>query len=198
MSPSGECKEGEMMATLKELGLKYSSDKYHWHSYLTSGKYDELFAGMNVRRLLEIGIGFASLMQPFLPKGVEYCHGSSLKMWEEYFPEAQIFACDIREDALVNEGRIRSVTCDQGNAADLLGMNDHFGGNWSVIVDDGSHQYEHQRITLATLLPTLTVGALWITEDCWPENGNKLAEEFGGEFWQGEKGRDDGLVIFRR
>jgi hypothetical protein len=184
--------------SLTELAIKYHSDKYYWHSYISSGKYEELFAGRDVETLLEIGIGHADLMKPCLPEGMEYIHGSSLYMWQEFFPEAQIFACDIREGTLVNEGRIQSMVCDQSKVDDLIKLGLFCKRFPDVIIDDASHIYEHQRITAEFFVPYMPAGALYVIEDCWPENGNALVNEFGGEFWQGEKGRDDGLVIFKK
>jgi hypothetical protein len=182
---------------LRELGVKYSSDKLYWHSYFNDNMYPKLFEGMQVRRLLEIGIGYESLMKPFLPEGIPFVHGSSLRIWEEFFPEAQIFACDIREDTLINEGRIRSMVCDQSSAFDLGCLCGLFGFIYDVIIDDGSHQFEHQRFT-ATLLLQYLRPSLYVIEDIWADKGQALADEFGGELWRGEKGRDDNLVIIKR
>ena len=184
-----------MKPTLIELAMKYHSDKLHWHSYIP--KYEELFKGMEVKRLLEIGIGYRDLMKPFLPYEVEYVHGSSLKMWEEYFPEAEIFACDIRLDTLINEGRIHSMVCDQSDPFDLGIMCGLFGLVYQVIIDDGSHQYEQQRLTARQLL-RYCQPSLYIIEDVWLDTGELLAKEFGGELWKGEKGRDDNLVVIRK
>lgn len=218
------------MPNLTELAIKYSSDKYHWHSYLPI--YTALFEGghfgmpvvgvknldycffckyrsdspvipecinkgIQVKRLLEIGIGHESLMKPFLPADVPYVHGSGLKMWEEYFPEAKIFGCDIREDVLVNEGRIHSMVCDQLSSFDLGFMIGTFGQEWDVIIDDGCHDYEAQHFT-ASLLLHYAKPSLYVIEDVWADKGKLLAAAFGGEFWQGKKGRDDGLVIIRK
>lgn len=185
-----------MKPTLLQLAEIFHSDKLHWHSYIP--KYEELFKDRKVETLLEIGIGYADLMTPFLPEGVSYIHGSSLYMWQEYFPDAEIFACDIREGTLINEGRIRSCRCDQNSPFDLGCLVAEFGPSWDVVIDDGSHQYEHQQFTAAVLLEYVNPGGLYVIEDTWPENGKLLAEEFGGTFWQGEKGRDDGLVIIRK
>lgn len=183
------------MPSLIELAGKYSSDKLHWHSYIP--KYQELFEGLQVKRLLELGIGYRDLMVPFLPAGVPYVHGSSLKMWEEYFPEAAIFACDIREDALINEGRIRSMVCNVTDPLELGIMCGVYGLIYDVIIDDASHQYEDQRKTTALLL-RFSRPFLYVIEDVWEDTGILLAAEFGGELWRGEKGRDDNLVIIRR
>lgn len=186
-----------MKPTLLQLAEKYHSDKLYWHSYIPM--YEELFQDRDVKRLLEIGIGFKDLMQPFLPAGVEYVHGSSVKMWEEYFPEAEIFACDIREDALVNEGRIRSTLCDQSSPADLGKLLEWSGAGFDVVIDDGSHLYLHQFTTAGVLIPQMKKGSIYVIEDVWDnEEGRALAKAFGGELWNGEKGRDDNMVVIRR
>lgn len=93
------------MKALYDLALHYSCDKLHSHSYIPI--YEQLFAGMQahktVKKVLEIGIGYEDLMKDFVPR---YVHGASLKMWEAYFPQAQIFACDVRLDTLFHDGRV--------------------------------------------------------------------------------------------
>src|SRR5215471_2013904 len=71
--------------TLEQLAVQYSSDKFWAHSYIPY--YDELFRPIRekVKCVLEIGIGYEELMQPFVP---EYVPASSLKMWRDYFPNA--------------------------------------------------------------------------------------------------------------
>lgn len=183
---------------LYDLAVKYASDKLYWHSYI--GFYQELFDQMTipVRRVLEVGIGHEALMQPLLPAGVKYVHGSSLRMWEEYWPNAQIYGCDIREDVLVNEGRIQSCLMDQSNAWDIDTMLRKFGPIFDVIIDDGSHQYEDQHSTATKLLNHVNPGGVYIIEDVWPDKGAQLALEFGGMLWRGDKGRDDNLVVIYR
>ena len=83
--------------SLESLAIKYSCDKYYAHSYIPF--YTELFENMNVRRVLEIGIGYEDLMGPFVP---HYVHGASLLMWNDYFQKAAIYACDIRSETLVS------------------------------------------------------------------------------------------------
>ena|SRR3990167_593412 len=148
--------------TLSELAVKYSCDKYYAHSYIDSGFYEELFSGRSVKRLLEIGIGYEELMAPLVPK---YIHGASLRMWEEYLPDAEIFACDIRTDVLINEGNIRSVVCDQYDARQLQWMAEYFGGNFDVIIDDGCHHTLAQVISFFALRPYLAADGIYVIED---------------------------------
>lgn len=151
--------------TLTELAQKYSVDKLYNHSYIPF--YEEAFAGRNVQRLLEIGIGHQDLMQPLVP---EYIHGASLKMWEEYFPTAQIFSCDIRPETLINEGRIHSYLCDQYDAKALGEMLEQiftqFGGKeFDVIIDDGCHTTLAQVVSFMVLWRWVAPNGIYIIED---------------------------------
>lgn len=186
------------MTRLHELAEKWHSDKLYWHSYIPI--YEQLLEGRTIRRMIELGIGHKDLMQPMLPEGIDYIHGSSLYMWHDLWPNAGIFACDLREDTLINDDdkQIWSTVCDQSRYVDLQHLLQWSGGSFDLVIDDGSHIYEHQRFTAAVLLRFVEVGGLYIIEDVWPDKGEELAKEFGGELWRGDKGRDDNLVIIRR
>lgn len=185
--------------SLTDLAIKYSCDKYYQHSYIDSGFYEKLFAGRDVRKFLEIGIGYEALMAPLVPK---YIHGASLRMWEEYFPHADIFSCDIRSDTLVNEGRIRSVCCDQYDASSLQKMITAFWSwrrvfddrGFDVIIDDGCHHTLAQVISFYTLWPYLNHGGVYVVEDVgYPEI---LAKAIGGEIHVFRKnGRWDDVLV---
>lgn len=191
--------------TLHDLAVKYNSDKLHSHSYVSF--YEQLFAGMQVRRLLEIGIGFRDLMQPFVNPDRPYVHGSSLLMWEEFFHETEIFACDIREETLINRGRIRSMVADQGSGFSLANMvaefcwtidgsPDQLLEGFDVIIDDGSHQTPHQLLTFDCLYPRLNEGGAYIIEDvAEPE---RVAAHTGGIIHGFNKRPDDVLVVIRK
>ncbi len=148
------------MSRLEELARKYGADKFYSHSYI--GLYDELFADRDIRKVLEIGIGFEDLMTPFVPF---YTHGASLHMWAEYWPEAKIYACDIREDTLINDGRIHSMVCDQSDSKSVRRMLAEFGSDFDIVIDDGSHQLEDQVISARVIVPELKEGALYVIED---------------------------------
>jgi hypothetical protein len=144
---------------LKPIAAKYGSDKCAWHSY---GRiYDALFEGATVRKMLEIGIGCKAVM------GEAYENGASLRMWAEYFPDAEIFGLDISPEALVNEGRIHSHVCDQGKIQSLLAARDFIGSDFDLIVDDGSHRPEHQILSAFALWPSIAHGGRYVIEDVW-------------------------------
>jgi 8-demethyl-8-alpha-L-rhamnosyltetracenomycin-C 2'-O-methyltransferase len=144
---------------LEPIAAKYGSDKCSWHSY--GRVYDQLFEGKTVRKVLEIGIGYKGLM------GEAYENGASLQMWAEYFPKAEIYGLDIRREALINEGRIHSFQCDQGKISSLLAAREAIGDGFDLIVDDGSHQSEHQVLSACVLWSCVALGGCYVIEDVW-------------------------------
>lgn len=190
---------------LKSLAEKYCCDKLYSHSYIPF--YERLFAGRTVKRLLEIGIGYEDLMTPFVPR---YVHGASLRMWEEYFPDAEIYACDIRLDTLINEGRIHSMVCDQSKGDSLAAMVFEFTNGLQegldVIIDDGSHVAAHQIFTAKCLLgnkgvpPVLNPGGVYVIEDV--QEPERVAPAVSGAIWrpptrEAMKRPDDCLVVIQ-
>jgi hypothetical protein len=122
--------------------------------------YHEMFGHRRqaVRRVLEVGVNA----------------GSSLRMWEEYFPAAEIYGLDIRREVLFSSGRIRCYHADQGSAQSLLAaVAETGGGAFDLIIDDGSHIDAHQILTAETLLPCLAKNGIYVIEDididCKPE-----------------------------
>ena len=65
---------------------------------------------------------------------------SSVKMWEEYFPNATIYGFDIDQKCTKFEnGRVKIIIGDQNKLEDLKKI----PGDLDVIIDDGSHVEEH-------------------------------------------------------
>jgi hypothetical protein len=147
--------------SLKQLAEKYGSDKLYRHSYIENF-YEKEFEGRDVKKLLEIGIGYMDMMKPFSPTWVP---GSSLRMWREYFPDAEIYAIDNREDVLINEGGIHSMVCDQRNSSQLREMLDAYGCDFDVVIDDGSHATIDQLYTAFSIVPRMKKGSVYIIED---------------------------------
>jgi trans-aconitate methyltransferase len=132
------------MTRLCELANKTGTDKRpERHNYTPT--YSHFLTGRAIKRVLEIGIG----------------HGESLRMWEEYFPEAEIWGADRYDCCLINEGRIHSVLCEQSSESGLRKIE----GPFDFIVDDASHHPDHQIFSLQILMPLLSEGGLYIIED---------------------------------
>ena len=104
-------------------------------------------------RVLEIGV-----CDPRMP-------GASLKGWYEYFPKATIFGYDIVDAHRFDNDRIATFAGDQSDRADLARFVEFSGGEFDIIIDDGSHKAMHQQVSLAFLLPHLKPGGQYIIED---------------------------------
>lgn len=150
------------LTDLCRLAIKHQSDKGGRH--LTYGgenchathEYTPLYSDLLsrqrhlVRAVLEIGVN----------------RGCGLRMWEEYFPAAQIIGLDINKECLFNTGRIETFYADQSSPASLthaVAIAGH--ARYDLIVDDGSHQMMDQAITMATLLPYLSDIGVYVIED---------------------------------
>jgi hypothetical protein len=149
--------------TLNDLAAKYHCEKLERHSYIPM--YAEYFHGRDIRRLLEIGVGWVDLMAPLVSK---YIHGASLLMWRDYLPDAEIYSVDIREDALFQAERIHTMQCDVNLEPELDNMWTAFGGNFDVVIDDGDHETSSQYTTATRILPKMRHGDLYIIEDVRP------------------------------
>lgn len=124
--------------------------------------YDMFFSSIRNRSLciLEIGIG----------------GGSSLPMWREYFPKAEIHALDIER---YGDSQLPGVTLHQVDQTDrnqLRSVGADFGP-FDIIIDDGGHMMAQQQVSLGTLFPYLQPGGYYFIEDLhtsfWPFNSYK-------------------------
>lgn len=135
------------MTPLCALAQKHGTDKCDKHGF--TPVYYEKFKDRKVSRLLEVGIK----------------RGASLRMWEEFFPDAEIFGIDHNPAALFNAGRIKSLFADQKDPASLVDVAKKAGGNFDLIIDDGSHHWSLQLSTALALLPFLSDHGLYVIED---------------------------------
>lgn len=153
---------------LCKLGLKYGTDKVPeiFHSYTPF--YSQLWSEKRkeIKRLFEIGIA----------------GGASLRMWQDYFPNAEIYAIDNSEKTLINEGRIHSFKCDQGSVSQLKALEEKIGKDFDIIIDDGSHYTEHQIMTAKALLPLLKKGGIYVIEDV--HEAEMILKEFPDAIYQ--------------
>jgi hypothetical protein len=142
---------------LDKIAQKYNTDKSSlWHNY--TEKYDRYFAPLRDKKIkiLEIGIQ----------------NGYSLKTWEEYFPNAQIFGIDIVDCKHMDTARIKTLLGSQNNIAFLKNINDTYGP-FDIIIDDGSHNSADMTVSMNFLFPLLKSGGIYVVEDLhsvyWPE-----------------------------
>lgn len=148
---------------LQELARKWGTDK----AFFYAPYYEVLFSGRTVRKLLEIGIGTPSAMAESIARAgwTDYRPGASLRMWAEYFPEAEIYGIDIDPEvcAVSADARIMTECGDSTIKPTELFMELSF--RFDVIIDDGSHKPQDQLRTMQNFYQLLAPDGIYITED---------------------------------
>lgn len=93
--------------------------------------------------------------------------GSSLRMWAEYFPSAQVYGFDITRqyeiDHLLDHPRVFTSIVDAGNPVALA--KEVGGVRYDIVIDDGSHEQSDQQVALGTLFRSISAGGLFVMED---------------------------------
>jgi hypothetical protein len=130
------------MPSLHEIGLKYGTDKATHHGYCEF--YEKNLPGRDFKgSLLEIGIK----------------DGASLKMWQEYYPHANIHGLD-----LIN-ARVKGCTTHVMDQCDIVAMQIELPV-FDIIIDDGSHMTLHQQISFDMLYECkLSTNGFYVMED---------------------------------
>lgn len=149
------------MTPLCHLARHYATDKggNHLKAGDTVHRYTPTYFKMfwhrrhQVEAVLEIGVNY----------------GCSLRMWRDFFPNAQIIGIDSNEGCLFNEERIRCFAADQYNERDLIAVMKQIGNELDLIVDDGSHEPAHQIFSAQVLLPYLAKDGVYVIEDIFPD-----------------------------
>lgn len=141
------------MGLLNDIGVKFDADKSsRFHNYLDF--YEKHLPGQDFSgRLLEIGV----------------MDGLSMKMWREYYPNAEIVGIDIFDKQHLynsNWGVPESVKLIpvNGTVKPLVSKL----GKFDVIIDDGSHFMHDQQHSFEILYYSqLNKGGVYIIEDLW-------------------------------
>lgn len=92
--------------------------------------------------------------------------GGSLDMWRAYFgPEAKIVGVDIEPTCKRYEGPGVSIFIgDQSSRSFWAKFRDEIP-SIDIVIDDGGHEPNQQRVTLEELLPYMNSGGVFICED---------------------------------
>lgn len=199
-----------MQTELCELFKKNLSDKCPEVGHSYSPEYYNLLNENknNYKNILEIGIGNNELMKPFC--GPDYNVGASLKAWTEFFPNANIFGLDIRKDVLFNDKNINCFFTDQSSESELektiLEIKKHSESQsltFDLILDDGSHIYDHMILSFKVLSKYLKINGLYIIEDIQNQYLQSFIDlKIDGlevvKIHKGPKGLDDNFVAYKK
>jgi hypothetical protein len=166
--------EDNKIDVLSEIMSKYGSDKgwglcidfiynnklspngvCHNYTYF----YNNLFKKFRNEKIsiFEMGIGVPSCMVSW---------AGSLKGWQEYFKNCEVFSADIDVNYLYNKDRIRSFYVDQENADSIKRLWEHMKDKtFDLIIDDGPHTYTSNYLFFINSINKLKNGGIYIIED---------------------------------
>jgi len=136
-----------------------------------SHKYVDVYAALfdkmrqNVKNFLEVGVQA----------------GSSIEVWLQYFPNANIHGIDVffrwgqyerMKKWFQDEPRVHLHKGNSVKTAVWEGLPQEF----DIIIDDGNHETGAIQKTLVNLWPLLRPGGIYVIEDIeWDKGGNKYA-----------------------
>ena len=198
----------ENLTELCEIAYKYGTDKCPQIKHSYTPYYYKLFKDKRseVKKVLEMGIGYYGCMKHVsevwdnqLKR--KYKRGASLKMWRDFFPNAQIYGADIRPDTLFEDERIKTFLCDETKKEDIERLVEQAGSDIDLFVDDGSHRSPHQIFLAQTLLPLLDDGVTYIIEDTeWTRKISRALSDYKVEVvgFTPKKFRNNKLVVVRK
>ena len=132
--------------SLIEIGKKFPSSKNISGFIQLYEKYFSSFRNSKIN-ILEIGVD----------------NGDSLRIWREYFTNANICGIDIlKKDFTIDNTEI--LQGDQSDKNFLSTIIQKYK-NFDVIIDDGSHQSKHIIASFKFLFPYLNNNGLYVIED---------------------------------
>lgn len=133
---------------LTEIGKRYQTDKASDDHRFTDF-YHKFFGPIRqqVTGLCEFGIAY----------------GSSLRMWQEYFPNANIVGFDVRPELLFEEPRIKTYLAGQ-HEVDLI--ESYLGDRtFDIVIDDACHIMSYQIATFKHAWKYVRPGGFYVIED---------------------------------
>jgi len=138
------------MKTFQQLFDEHTGESIlKWSNY--GPIYDRHFADYREQpiNILEIGV----------------LKGGSMRLWEKYFPKANIYGIDIDEECQQYESnRTKIFIGDQGDVSFLRNVKAKIP-RIDIIIDDGSHRAKDQKITFEEMYYHLKIPGVYLIED---------------------------------
>jgi hypothetical protein len=149
---------------LKELFLKFGSDKSDVHNYhlLYAGLLNLYPADLAI---FEMGLG-TNHLEMKSNMGPEGNPGASLRAFREMYPHAFIYGADIDKRILFNEDRIKTFYANQLEMDSLTDLQRRlFPLKFQLIIDDGLHTPEANINMFRFAIDMLTPDGVFVIED---------------------------------
>lgn len=156
-----------MMKTFNELFKEHTGESIlKWSNY--GDIYDKHFAKFRDQpiNILEIGV----------------LRGGSMRIWEKYFPKANIFGIDIDEGCLQYQSdRTKIFIGDQSDVSFLRNIKAKIP-RIDILIDDGSHRAKDQKITFDEMYYHVSKPGIYLIEDIelnyWPSKDKDKPDNF--------------------
>jgi predicted O-methyltransferase YrrM len=158
---------------LCEIGKKYDTDKSsqrnnpsdyrHCHPYTLF--YDGLFKNKKNEHLKIAELGILD--------------GASLLMWKEYFPNSEIYGFEYENEYITNfkrkcdNDRITLVNTDVKYKDNIIKVFGETNVLYDIIIDDTTHQFDHQITIIENTYKYLKPGGILIIEDIFKSYNEK-------------------------
>lgn len=138
------------------------------HSYTTF--YEQVFEHNKnyILRVFECGIG-SNNIEIESNMSENGTPGASLRMWQEYFPNALIIGADIDKSILFSDERIQCFYLDQTSE---ISVNNFWKNlalqDFDLMIDDGLHTFEAAKVLFNGSYRYLKSGGMYVIEDISP------------------------------
>ena len=136
---------------------------------LNSNYYFSIFNHFkdNVKLVFECGLGSQ-------PGKV----GASLRVWRDYFKNAQIYGADINKNILFQENRIKTFYINQLNTPSIETMWKEIRiQNFDIIIDDGLHTIDANINLFINSFSKLKENGIYIIEDVCSQEFKNIMEK---------------------
>ena len=189
--------------------LRESGHAYPWRPHTYAAYYSRLFSHCrpHVRRVFECGLGTNNTALPS-NMGPAGRPGASLRVWRDYFPNAEIVGADIDRDILFQEPRIATWHVDQTDPASIAALWARVGGAaFDFMVDDGLHAFAAGVCLFEHSIDRLAPHGLYVVEDVTLPDLDRYAAYFASRDYVVDYVRlhgravpetDNNLVVVRR
>lgn len=134
------------------------------HTY-TDYYYDIFYEKKNkIKNLFECGLGSNDLKIES-NMGIHARPGASLRVWRDFFPEANIYGADIDKKIIFHEDRIKTFQMDQTNPDSINNAFKNITIGFDIIIDDGLHSFDANVCLFENLINKLNPDGYYIIED---------------------------------
>ena len=127
-----------------------------------------------VKLVIECGVGTKRQDIPWNMYNIgNTTPGAGLRVWRDYFPNAQVIGIDIDPDIIFTEERISTYVCDQKSPKSILSFikqADLKPNTVDIIIDDGCHEFDANICLFENTKHLLTENGVYIIEDFWVIN----------------------------